>query len=302
MTAKLTIGPVLFYWPAEQKRDFYYRVADETNVDTIYVGEVICSKRAPFFDPYIGDVIERIQKSGKTAVLSTLSEVMIKHDRKMVKSTCEAEDIPVEANDASALLFLSGRPHRIGQLMNVYNEDALAVLNRKGANHVCLPPELPAESIETLSKVAQTLGVGTEIQVHGRVSLALSARCYHARAHGRIKDNCQYACEDDPDGMPLKTVSGQDFLSVNGIQTLSHTCLNLMQEMADLESAGLTHFRISPHTQDIVKTVAAFESVLLKKISPQEGIKSIQKIGTPSPFSNGFYYKKSGHSWIEKAA
>ncbi|MBP9049912.1 MAG: U32 family peptidase, partial [Alphaproteobacteria bacterium] len=91
MTAKLTIGPVLFYWPAEQKRDFYYRVADETNVDTIYVGEVVCSKRAPFFDPYIGDVIERIQKSGKTAVLSTLSEVMIKHDRKMVKSICEAE-------------------------------------------------------------------------------------------------------------------------------------------------------------------------------------------------------------------
>jgi hypothetical protein len=30
---EITLGPVLFNWPAEQWRDFYYRVADGTGFD-----------------------------------------------------------------------------------------------------------------------------------------------------------------------------------------------------------------------------------------------------------------------------
>ena len=38
MRANLTIGPLLFHWPAERKRDFYFRIADEAPVDTVYLG------------------------------------------------------------------------------------------------------------------------------------------------------------------------------------------------------------------------------------------------------------------------
>ena len=47
---RLTLGPIPFHWAEQEKMDFYAAIADEAPVDTVYLGEVICSKRAPFFD------------------------------------------------------------------------------------------------------------------------------------------------------------------------------------------------------------------------------------------------------------
>lgn len=47
--AELTMGPVLFHWPVETLRDFYFHIADEAPVDNVCLGEVVCHKRAPFF-------------------------------------------------------------------------------------------------------------------------------------------------------------------------------------------------------------------------------------------------------------
>jgi collagenase-like PrtC family protease len=79
--------------------------------------------------------------------------------------------------------------------MNVYNEETVAVLVRRGARNVCLPAEMPAPAIRELCDRTRHLDATIEVQVFGRVSLALSARCYHARAHGRSKDSCQFVCE-----------------------------------------------------------------------------------------------------------
>ena len=73
MTATLSLGPVLFNWDAEDKRDFYFRIADEAPIDTVYLGEVVCSKRTPFFDPYVPEVAERLRRGGKQVVYSTLA-------------------------------------------------------------------------------------------------------------------------------------------------------------------------------------------------------------------------------------
>ncbi|MEH6359797.1 MAG: U32 family peptidase [Amylibacter sp.] len=124
----------------------------------------------------------------------------------------------IEVNDTSGLWHLNGRAHMIGPLMNVYNEDTMAYLASKGATRFYLPPELPCPSVEVLCEHAKTLGVSIELQVFGRTSLALSARCYHARAHGRIKDNCQFVCEEDPNGMPLDTLTGQRFLAITAFR------------------------------------------------------------------------------------
>jgi collagenase-like PrtC family protease len=297
MKPVLTIGPILFHWPTETKKDFYSRVADECDVDTVYIGEVVCSKRAPFFESEYPGIIERLEAAGKKVVLSTLSEVMIRHDRKMTESACEMDAIEIEANDTSALFYLSGRPHRIGQLMNVYNEDTLTILAKRGATHFCLNPEIPKPSLATLGTTAKEIGVTLEYQVFGRMSLALSARCYHARAHGRIKDNCQFVCEEDPDGMDLKTIDGRPILSVNGIQTLSYTYLNLMHEIPFLQEDGITHFRVSPHSFDITKICRLFSDVLGKKKNADEACQDLQLLGITAPFSNGFYHKKAGYSW-----
>ena len=58
--AKLTLGPVLFNWRPESWRDFYFRIADEAPVATVYLGETVCSKRAPLFEPHYEAVAERL--------------------------------------------------------------------------------------------------------------------------------------------------------------------------------------------------------------------------------------------------
>ena len=199
----VTLGPVLFNWQPEKWRDFYFRIADEAPVSTVYLGETVCSKRAPLIEPYYAEVAERLQAAGKTVVFSSLSEVLSKLDRKLAEQICTADGFLVEANDGSALLHLKGRPHHIGPLMNVYNERTVAFLAGNGAQNVCLPVEMPATAVAALCQATRDLDVSIEVQVFGRQSLALSARCYHARAHGRTKDSCRFVCEEDPDGLEL---------------------------------------------------------------------------------------------------
>ncbi|MEP3049260.1 MAG: U32 family peptidase [Roseibium sp.] len=295
MTGNLTLGPILFHWPAEQKLDFYAKIADEAPIDTVYLGEVICSKRAPFFEQHYDEVADRLQRGGKKVVFSSLCEVVLKRERRAIEGFCELTDFEIEANNSSALLHMNGRPHRIGPMMNVYNETTMAYLVKGGATHFSLPVELPGASAEILAKTAADLSVGTEMQVFGRASLAVSARCYHARAHARTKDNCQFVCEDDPDGMPLKTLDGKPFLAINGIQTLSQTYLNYVSELPDLQAAGITHYRLSPHSQDMVAVAEIFRDVLDNKIEPGEGDVRLSAATGSVPFSNGFWHGKPGH-------
>ncbi len=299
MKAELTIGPLLFHWPAEQKRDFYFRIADEAPVDTVYLGEVICSKRAPFFEKHYSEVAERLQRAGKKVVFSTLAEIMTKRERKMTEDMCALDDVTVEANDAAALYHLRGKPHHIGLFLNTYNEDTLTYMAQNGATHFTLPPELPAQSLAVLGVKAKELNVSLEVQVYGRLPLALSARCYHARAHGRVKDNCQFICEKDPDGMELKTLNDKPFLVINGIQTLSYRCLNLMQEMEEMQNAGINAFRLSPQNHDMVDTVRMFRDVLDYKRTPEDAIMQLEEIGMSTSFANGFYHGNTGHKWTE---
>jgi collagenase-like PrtC family protease len=285
---------VLFHWPVEALRDFYFRIADEAPVDSVCLGEVVCHKRAPFFAPYLDKVADRLKAAGKRVVFTTLAEVMLSAERRLVEAVCAIDDQLVEANDVSALWHLAGQPHHIGPYMNVYNEDALSILAGKGARHVCLPPELPAPALQALGASARALGVSLEVQVFGRVPLALSARCYHARLTGRTKDSCQYACEADPDGLALETLEGTPFLAINGIQTLSHSCLNLAGELADLQDMGVIGFRLSPHSCDMVAVAEIFRSVADGALDPDDADARLAALQPPGRFANGFFHSRPG--------
>jgi len=295
--SELTLGPVLFNWAPEAWRDFYFRIADEAPVTTVYLGEAICSKRAPLFEPHLAEVSERLTKAGKTVVYTSLSEVMSKLDRDLVERVCAAEGL-VEANDGSSLHYLRGRPHHIGPFINAYNERSLAVLARNGATNVCLPPEMPATAIAELAGEAAKLDVSLEVQVFGRVGLALSARCYHARAHGRSKDSCRFVCDEDPDGMTLRTLENTPFLTVNGIQTMSHDYLNLIGELTELEEVGVRRLRLSPHSCDMVEVAAIFRAVLDGRLEASEASARLTALKLGAPFSNGFYHGTAGHRQV----
>ncbi|MEX5726894.1 collagenase-like PrtC family protease [Rhodovulum iodosum] len=299
MSVELTLGPNLFHWSAEKKRDFYYRIADESPVSTVYLGEVICSKRTPFFEDDMEAVAERLERAGKKVVFCSLSEVVIKRERNLLRDWSQQEGRDLELNNTAALLYLKGKPHRVGALLNVYNEETMAYLARQGATHFALLPELPRNVIAVLGERAKELGVGLEAQVFGRASLALSARCYHARAHERTKDNCQFVCENDTDGMTLRTMDDRPFLTINGIQTLTYGYLDLLADMADMAALGVTHFRVMPHTCDMVAVTRIFDDVLKGRMEVAEGEARLRDLGIDAPFINGFYRGKAGDNWVD---
>ena len=292
---QLTLGPVAYHWSEAKKRDFYARIADEAPIGTVYLGEVICSKRAPFFERAMPAVIDRLKRGGKRVVLSTLAEVVLPRERKATAALCRQEDFEIEINNAAGLYARSGKPHRIGPFMNAYNEATIAWMGSQGATHVCLPPELPGASFGAAAAAASAAGLETEAQVFGRAPLAVSARCYHARAHERHKDNCQFVCEKDPDGMPLSTVNGQSFLTVNGIQTLSHSYVDLSGEIDEMVNMGIGHFRIMPQQADMVAVAGIYADRIAGRRDGEETAARLAALKLAAPLSNGFWHGREGH-------
>lgn len=290
--SKLTLGPVLYNWQAEKKRDFYYKIADEAPIDTIYLGEIVCSKRSPFFAPYLPEIIERLERAGKQVVLSSMSLVMSPRERRELEELSEDCAWPVEANDVSIVNLLAGKPFMIGPFINVYSEGTLAYFYDQGATRIALPAELPASSISTLAGAAG--GREVEVQVFGRLPLALSARCYHARSHNLSKDGCQYVCENDPDGMEVTTLDGTPFLCVNGTQTMSYTVSTLLAELNTLKQAGVSHFRLWPQDVDMVAVANLYRAVLDGREEAGGAEAHLQQLVAFAPFANGFYHSVEG--------
>lgn len=63
------------------------------------------------------------------------------------------------------------------------------------------PVELPVDAI-----AAATRGraVAAEVFAFGRLPLAMSARCFTARHYGLNRDECEFRCMEQPDGLLLK--------------------------------------------------------------------------------------------------
>ncbi|MBB5703883.1 collagenase-like PrtC family protease [Ochrobactrum daejeonense] len=296
--ASLSLGPLLFLWNGPKWRDFYFRIADEAPISHVTVGEIVCSKRFHFMAPYMDAVIERLQRAGKEVSLGSLALVMLEREAKQIRQMIEKATLPVEANDLSALGLLSGVPHSVGPLVNVYNAATAKVLSARGAHSICLPPELPVSSIHEIVKGAP--GIAFEVFTFGRVPLAISARCAHARSKGHIKDNCQFVCGEEPDGLPVRTLDSQPFLALNGVQTLSHTCQSLIEDMPDLLQAGVRRFRLSPQDCDMVAVAGVHKEVLDNKIGPEEGAARLRELYPNVPLSNGFLHGNIGAAWISR--
>jgi len=279
----LTLGPVLYNWPVARWVDFYNRIADEAPVDRVCLGEVICSKRKPFFDEVVLLTADRLERGGKEVVYATLALPTTKREMRDIGDMIQA-GYSIEANDMSTVHLLNGRSHVVGPFLNIYNEDTLALHVKLGATRVCLPPELPLESIRVMAKASDVV----EAFAFGRPPLALSARCYSARSAGMAKDSCQFVCESERDGMEITTIDGTPFLSVNGIQTLGYTVTAATHQITELREAGVVSLRLSPQSCDMVRVAQIFRNLADGLTTPKEANEGLQVLGLPGPLSDGF--------------
>lgn len=263
---KLTLGPLLYFWPGAEVHKFYGQVADWP-VDVVYLGETVCSRRRELKQQDWLAIAQELSDANKEVVLSTQTLLESEADLRQLYKLLEAVKSKdnswlIEANDLSAVQVCKELelPFVAGAAINIYNSSTLQKLAEQGMQRWCFPVELSRSTLADQQTFIQQNQpqIETEVFAFGHLPLAWSARCFTARHHDLPKDRCQFVCLDYPAGLPLKTQENQQLFTLNGIQTLSGACHNLIQQLPDMQKLGVSHVRISPVYQGLEAIVNEF--------------------------------------------
>jgi len=289
---KLALGPLLYYWPRAEVLRFYGQIA-ASPADTVYLGEVVCSRRHEVaFEDWLA-IGERLAAAGKEVVLSAQALTESEGDLKLVRRAVSNGRFRVEANDWGAARLLAGASGWVaGPHLNVYNPQTLALVAELGATRWVAPVEATREMVAGVL-AGRPAGLEAEVFGYGRMPLASSARCFTARRFNRQKEDCGYACIDFPDGMALATREGKPFLAVNGIQTLSAGVYCLVEELPALREAGADALRISPQSRDTLQVLGVLRAACAGGLSIFDARKALAACA-PGALWNGFWYGRAG--------
>ena len=257
---RLAIGPLLYYWEREAADRFYDAVA-VSPADIVYLGESVCSKRRTYRTVEWFALAERLRDAGKEVVLTTLALTEAESELAQAARVAGHESLLVEANDLAVVELRGGRPFVIGPHVNVYNPHTLRLLASQGARRWVAPVELGLEQLTALS-AARPAGLELEVFAWGRMPLAVSARCFTARAHDRAKDDCDFICNRYPDGLMVQTREDERFLNVNGVQVQSARIHNAIGWLPRLRGIGVDVLRLSPSASRFFEVVQEFRAAL----------------------------------------
>ena len=254
---KLALGPVLYYWTREALLAFYAGVADSA-ADIVYLGEVVCSRRHNLrLDDWIG-LARDLAASGKEVVLSSQALIESEAELKTLRRIAANGEFAVEANEMGMVRLLAGHgPFVAGPHLNIYNGETLAWFAGLGASRFVLPLELSRDILRELQSV-RPAGMQTEVFAYGRMPLAFSARCFTARHHNLSRDDCQFRCLDDADGLALQTRDKAAFLTLNGLQTQSAQVYDLSDSIEEMRGLGVDAVRISPQSTNMMAIIESF--------------------------------------------
>lgn len=300
---KLSLGPLLYYWSREDTLALY-EAAVGWPVDIVYLGETVCSRRHLLrLQDYL-DAAQRLADAGKEVVLSTQTLIESESDLKTLRKLVKDGRFLVEANEWGAVRLLAeaGQAFVAGPTLNAYNPDTLALLAELGARRWVPPVEMPREMLAAmLASGNYPKGMQTELFSYGRLPLAYSARCFTARHYNLQKDDCQFKCLEHPDGLTLRSREGEDFLTLNGIQTQSAKIMNLAHRLDELRSTGVDVLRLSPQSRHMERVVSVFHALVQGDIAPTEATQRLDRIMPGQP-CDGYWLGEAGMAYSGQQA
>lgn len=284
---RLSLGPLQYFWPRERVFGFYRETA-AWPLDTIYLGETVCSKRRELRTRDWIALAEELAQSGREIVLSGLALLEAESELGALRRLVENGRFLVEANDLSAVQLCRerGLPFVGGPTLNVYNHRALALLREDGLRRWVPGVEQGRALLSELRAAVEAEGgrmPELEVIAWGRLPLAYSARCFTARAYDVGKDDCGFRCLEHPDGLPLATREGEPLLVINGIQVQGHAVCDLAPELPELRALGVDLLRLYPQAEGMAEVVRRFRAALDSPTLPS-------RLGA----ENGYWHARAG--------
>lgn len=290
---KISVGPLLYCRDKRAVRDFYRQLATQPAVDTVYLGETVCSKRRELKPEEWLELGHMLDQAGKNVVLSSLALITAPSDLKQQQEWIASAPAHwlIEANDIGVVQICQqlGRPFVASPALNIYNAHTLALLLKQGMTRWVMPVELSRQWLAQITAQAEELGIRQQLDVEvtawGHLPLSYSARCYTARAEGKKRDNCEVCCKQSPDGKLLTTQEDETLFVINGLQIQSGKACDLIGDLPSM--AGLVdRIRISPQQPEqtleaISRFAAAIEGNMPGKV-------------TDNSSSNGYWHHLDG--------
>ncbi|MEL0608628.1 U32 family peptidase [Vibrio echinoideorum] len=261
---KYALGPLLYFWPKQDVESFYEQ-AKSSSADIIYLGESVCSKRREMKAKHWMDIAKELSASGKQVVLSTMALLEASSEVNIMKKYIDNGDFAIEANDVSAIQLASESkvPFIVGPAVNTYNARTLNLFLKQGMTRWCMPVELSRDWLNNVMTQCEELNIRNKFEVevfsHGYLPLAYSARCFTARAENKAKDDCETCCIKYPTGLQVDSQEGQSVFNLNGIQTQSGYCYNLVNDLPNMHDL-VDVVRLSPLGIDTFSEINNFKA------------------------------------------
>ena len=296
MSLKLSLGAIQYYWPKQTVFAWYDRIAD-TDADIIYLGETVCARRHELRLADWLAIADNLAAAGKEVLLASQTLLESESDLKRLRKIAKQARYPIEANDMGAVKLARdhGHPFVAGASLNLYNEHTLALVRRLGAYRWQPPAELSRDKLATLLAASADPGE-TELFAWGKIPLAYSSRCFTARHYNLNKDNCQFRCLEHPHGMSMDTREKTPFLTINGIQTMSHGSQCLLAHHADIAALGVGILRLSPQLEHMAEIIALHRQTLDGTLTTADALRELAPLALGA-LVDGYWH---GNPGIEK--
>ncbi|MGI2175650.1 U32 family peptidase [Shewanella ulleungensis] len=305
---KISLAPISYCWSKVDVEQFYQQVAN-SNIDTVYLGETVCSRRRELkFADYLA-LAHMLKDHGKKVVLSTMALVEAQSELNELKRAINNGDFSIEANDMAGVYYAHQArvPFVCGPTINNYNRASLDLLHQKGMYRFVMPCELSQSWLQAVIDSDTKPQYEIEVLGHGYLPLAHSARCFTAKHYQLPKDKCQTICQRHSKGLLAQTQESQPLLRLNGIQTQSAAQVDLISQIPQMIQMGIDYWRISPNKlADVAlgNTLATLLNhvQLSDNATLQDELRQYELVKTNAHNCNGYWFGLPGMNFTAPPA